>query len=290
MRWKFLFGLLSLAVLLRPVSAAPTTRPSTQPVSVPFRLTDTNHILIRVKINGQGPFNFIMDTGAPTMYVRIPVGKKLGLQPTTRGSATLDTLEVEGGAKLNNVKCVVMTPYQIEGMNAIGASGVELDGLLGYSVLAKFRLQIDLSKDKMLWTPLDFDPPPLVSGRRPPGSKPGQVDQDEERLESTGGLLKVLGPFIKPADIPPRYRGLLGIELAEKGDAVSVLSVLGNSPADKAGIVKNDRLISVNSQTVKTISDAQSAMQNTIGGQAVTVVLQRADAQLSLKITTGKGL
>jgi hypothetical protein len=290
MRSTILVGLLCLTVFLRPASAGPATQPSTQPVSVPFRLTDTNHILIRVKINGQGPFNFIMDTGAPTMYVRIPVGKKLGLQPTTRGFATLDRIEIEGGAKLNNVKCVIQTPFQIEGMNAIGASGVDLDGMVGYSVLAKFRLQIDLSKDRMIWTPLDFDPPPLVSGRRPPGAAPGQVDRDEEKLESTGGLLKVLGPFIKPADVPPKYRGLLGIELAENGGGVSVLSVLGNSPADKAGIANRDRLVSANGQTVKTIADAQFAMQNVIGGKSATVVVQRGDAQLSLKITSGEGL
>jgi hypothetical protein len=253
-------------------------------------LTETNHILVRLKINGQGPFNFIMDTGAPTMYVRIPVGKKLGLKPTTRGFATLDQLEIEGGAKLSGVQCVVQTPYQIEGMNAIGASGVELDGLLGYSVLAKFRLQIDLSKDRMIWTPLNFNPPPLVSGRRAANVAPGEVDQDEEKLESTGGLLKILGPLIKPADVPPQYRGLLGIELAETGGVVSVLSVLGNSPADKAGISRGDLLTFVNGRTVKSIADAQSAMQNTTSGQAVHVVVQHEDAQFSLKITCGDGL
>jgi predicted aspartyl protease len=270
--------------------AAPTTQPSTQPVSIPFQLTETNHILVRLKINGQGPFNFIMDTGAPTMYVRIPVGKKLGLKPTTRGFATLDQLEIEGGAKLSQVKCVVQTPFQIEGMNAIGASGVELDGMLGYSVLAKFRLQIDLSKDRMIWTPLNFDPPPLVSGRRPAGTAPDQVDQDEEKLEATGGLLKLLGPLVKPADVPPQYRGLLGIELAETGNAVTVLRVMGNSPADKAGIDSGDRLISVNGQSVKSIADAQAAMQATHSGQAVTVVVQRNSAQLKLKISCGEGL
>ncbi len=275
-------------------AAAPSTQPaSTQPVSIPFRLTETNHILIRLKINGQGPFNFIMDTGAPTMFVRVPVGKKLGLKPTTRGFATLDQLEIEGGAKLSHVQCVVQTPYQIEGMNAIGASGVELDGLLGYSVLAKFRLQIDLSKDRMIWTPLNFNPPPLVSGRRPANVAPGQgaaVDQDEERLESTGGLLKILGPLVKPADIPPKYRGLLGIELAETGNTVSVLQVLGNSPAERAGISNGDVLVSVNGRDVKSIADAQSAMQQSTSGQAVHVVVQHEDAQFSLKIICGDGL
>ena len=31
---------------------------------VPYRLTDTNHFLVRVRINGKGPFNFLVDSGA----------------------------------------------------------------------------------------------------------------------------------------------------------------------------------------------------------------------------------
>lgn len=30
---------------------------------VPYRLTDTNHLLVRVRIDGKGPFNFLVDTG-----------------------------------------------------------------------------------------------------------------------------------------------------------------------------------------------------------------------------------
>ena len=45
---------------------------------VPFKLTDTQHVMVRVKINGKGPFNFIVDTGAPIMFVATPVGKKAG--------------------------------------------------------------------------------------------------------------------------------------------------------------------------------------------------------------------
>jgi len=285
------FGLIQRAILvfclaLSPaVRAAPATQPaSTQPVWVPYRLTDTNHILIRLKVNGKGPFNFIVDTGAPAMFLRVPAATKVGLKADPHGFAKIDELEIEGGVKLKNVQCFVNTPYQIEGMNAIGASGVDLDGLLGYAVLARFRLQIDMSKDRMLWTPLDFVPPPLVSGRSQ------QKDQREDNLESTGTLLKVLGPLIKPRAVAPEYRGFLGIELAEKSGVVSVLRVLGDSPADKAGIDWNDRLISVNDQAVKTIADAQSAMAKARGGQAVSLVLQRGDAKLKLKVTCTEGL
>ena len=136
-----------------------------QPVAVPYKLTSTNHILVRLKINGKGPFNFIVDTGAPVMILRVPAAQKLGLKPNSRGLATLKQLDIEGGLTLKRVQCLIDTPYQIEGMNAIGASDVELDGLLGYGVLARFRMQIDLSKDHMIWTPVNYVPPPFVSRR-----------------------------------------------------------------------------------------------------------------------------
>jgi hypothetical protein len=30
-------------------------------IHVPYRLTATQHVLVRAKINGKGPFNFILD-------------------------------------------------------------------------------------------------------------------------------------------------------------------------------------------------------------------------------------
>lgn len=71
MRWISL-------ILLLPVTAwaAPATQPTSRPTPVPFRLTDTNHILIRLKINGKGPFNFIVDTGAPAMIGARPRGRQ----------------------------------------------------------------------------------------------------------------------------------------------------------------------------------------------------------------------
>jgi hypothetical protein len=283
---RFASFLLILLICI-PALAGPTTAPSTQPILVPFKLTDTNHILIRVKINGQGPFNFIMDTGAPAMIVRVPVADKLKLKKSARGLATLDQLEIEGGAKLSKVQCVVETPYQIEGMNAIGASGVDLDGLMGYAILARFRLQIDLSKDRMVWTPIDYTPPPLPTRR---GTSGPASSADEQRLESMGGLLKVLGPLIKPADVVLQYRGLLGLELTQRDNAVIIEQVLGDSAADKAGLIAGDRLLAIDGKPVASITDAQSMVLHIAKGKAAVIRVARDNAKLQLKIIPGEGL
>src|SRR5947207_16012000 len=100
-----------------------------EPGVVPFQLTNTHHTLVRVKINGKGPFNFVVDTGCPVFLIAEPVGKKIGLK-TEKGWATLDSLELEGGLELKDVKARVETPFQIEGMNGMGLAGVELHGLM----------------------------------------------------------------------------------------------------------------------------------------------------------------
>ena len=135
----------------------PEAKISAKPGRVPYRLTDTNHTLVRVKINGKGPFNFIVDTGCPVLLIAEDVGKKIGLE---KGFVTLDTLEMEGGLQLNGIKARVETPFQITGMNGLGLAGVELHGLMGFTVLAKYKIDYDYSKKQMAWTPLDFTPPP----------------------------------------------------------------------------------------------------------------------------------
>ena len=55
---------------------------------VPYRLTSTNHLMVRTKINGKGPFNLIVDTGAPAVFITKAVAKKARPRPTKRGGRT----------------------------------------------------------------------------------------------------------------------------------------------------------------------------------------------------------
>ena len=35
----------------------------------------------------------------------------------------------------------------------MGFAGAELHGIIGYNVLARYRMEIDFTRDKMTWTP-----------------------------------------------------------------------------------------------------------------------------------------
>src|SRR5271165_6368045 len=102
-----------------------------QPFQVPYRLTDTNHFLVRVRINGKGPFNFLVDSGAPALYIATETAGKIGLKPAKGEFWTpIDRLDLEGGVQLGKVNARVEDPFQLVGMNALGLPGVPIDGIL----------------------------------------------------------------------------------------------------------------------------------------------------------------
>src|SRR4051794_34122004 len=110
----------SCAALAALCLAAPAARATDQvkaakaekrTIQVPYKLTGPKHIMVRAKINGKGPFNFILDTGAPALFVAVPVGKKAKLRPDANGWATIDRFEIEGGVVLPAARARVQTPF-----------------------------------------------------------------------------------------------------------------------------------------------------------------------------------
>jgi hypothetical protein len=250
---------------------------------VPYKLTETEHVLVRAKINGKGPFNFIIDTGAPLLYVVTDVGKKLGLKADAKGWTTLDRFEIEGGVVGTKVRCRVETPFQLEGMNSMGLAGVELHGIIGYTVLAQYRLEFDFTRDKMRWTRLEFTPPmPL-----PAGVSKG----DMSGLEAMAGLMKLasflMGPRPKTEVAP---RGFLGVELEELEGAVTIRGVLPGSPADKAGLRAGDRISRVGDKHVADVAEARRLASRVREGHTVRFTIVRGLERLEIPVRTVEGL
>jgi membrane-associated protease RseP (regulator of RpoE activity) len=248
---------------------------------VPYRLTDTQHVLVRVKLNGKGPFNFIVDTGCPVLIVSTQVAKKIGLE-TEKNWAVLDKLEFEGGLTQTKVKARVETPFQLEGMNGMGLAGVELHGLLGYTVLAKYKLEFDFTRDQLKWKPLAFDPPPP----QPLGIKGGTGG-----LEMMAGLMKFISFLsgLKPAP-PPVPRGFLGCELQEQDEVVTVGAVLAKGPAATAGLKQGDQIQEIDGVKIASIADVRRKMARLLPGHELTMQIQRGDDQRELKVAVGSGL
>jgi membrane-associated protease RseP (regulator of RpoE activity) len=163
MRTRWLGAFLALCCLAPPLWADEARKPDNKTYQVPFTLSPVKHVMVRAKINGKGPFHFILDTGAPAMFLSTKAAKKLGIEKDKQGWGTLDRLEIEGGVVLEKAKGVIDDPFQLEAMNSLGLAGVELHGVIGYNILARYRIELDFAKTKMTWTPLDWDPPELLS-------------------------------------------------------------------------------------------------------------------------------
>jgi hypothetical protein len=284
MRRSLLAGLL-LCGMAFAVSGEDKPKPKAEPIEIPFRLTVPKHIMIRAKINNKGPFNFILDTGAPALFVATSVGDKLGVKADPKtGWTTFDRLEIEGGLVIEKAKGIVQTPFQLEGMNGMGLAGAELHGMIGYNIIARYRMEIDFTKDKMLWTPLDWTPElPMRAG----GGKGGAGG-----LEMMGGIMKGLGGLMGRKATPDYVlRPTLGIELGEeKGEIVRVLGVLTDGPAHKAGLQKNDTIAKVKGRTVTNIADIERHLGKTKKGDKVELNIERGGEKKTITLEAGEGL
>jgi hypothetical protein len=251
---------------------------------VPYRLTETKHILVRAKINGKGPYNFIIDTGAPALFVATGVCTKLGIERGGDGWATFDRFEIEGGVVLHKARGRVETPFQLEGMNGMGLAGAELHGIIGYTVLARYRLGFDFTRDKLTWTPLNYEPP------APQGL--GEGAKAPQNLDMMGGMMKAVGAFLgRKAEPEVTLRGFLGLELADADGAATVKAVLADSPAAKAGLKVGDRITAFRDETIKGTADLLKHAAKLARGDSAELTVERGGGKSeSITIRAGEGL
>lgn len=271
-----------VALLIEPAGADEPKK--SQTYQVPYRLTNTLHTLVRAKVNGKGPFNFIIDTGAPLLFIATPVGKKIGLSPDAKDWATLDRFEVESGVVLNKVKCRVETPFQLEGMNGLGMAGAELHGIIGYTVLAHFRIEFDFTRDTLAWTKLNFDPPTPVGIKAKDGNGAGG-------LEFIGSMMKFLGALAgKKADSEIVPRGFLGMDVEDADKSLTVRSVLSGGPAGKAGVKAGDTLLAFHGKRVDKADEVRRLASQIVTGQSIRLTVRRGDEEKEFTIIAGNGL
>lgn len=272
-------------------AAAPAAEPKPAAL-VPYTLSATKHVVVRVKLNGKGPYNFIMDTGAPPVLLLKKVAKELGLKPGRDGWAQLDRFEFEGGLVVPGVRTRITDLPQAVGMNAMNLAGVELHGVVGYEVLARYSITYDFTADKLKLAALDFTPPRLKGGQN--GDSQGSLDAAGPLMKLLAGLIGITPDF----NIAPR--GQLGILTEVVDRKVLVRTVLANSPAAKAGFRTGDAIKAValakpaggyrNSQDIDTPRDLPRILETVKPGQRARVTIDRAGKPETLTVTFGQGL
>jgi hypothetical protein len=262
---------------------AAAAEPKPRSFRVPFRTTIPKHIVVRVKINGKGPFNFILDTGAPAMFIATKVGKLAGLKNGPDGWAVMDKLEIEGGIVLPKAQGRVETPFQLEGMNGMGLAGVEIHGLMGYSILAAYKMEIDFTKDKMTWTE-NGKMVPLPKRIRKGGGGAGGLEMMGTIMKQLGGVLgRKASPFVT-------LRGFHGMTLVNGDEYPTVSAVVAGGPAGKAGLKTGDIVTKVGGRTVSSVEDVLRFAKDHAPGKTIKLTVRRAGETKEITFKTAEGI
>ena len=259
---------------------------------VPYTLSPTKHVIVRVKLNGKGPYNFIMDTGAPPVLLLKKVAKELGVKADDAGWVELDKFEFEGGLVVPDVRTRVTDLPQAVGMNAMGLAGVELHGVIGYEVLARFKITYDFTSDKLKMSKLDYNLKRLQALGR--GDSQGSLDAAGPFMKLIAGLVGISPDFT----VAPR--GNLGLLTDSDKQTVTVTEVLDGSPAAKAGFQKGDAIKAIalgkptggfrNPQDIDVPNDMPRILRLVIPGQKAKITVARGGKSQTLTVTFGKGL
>jgi hypothetical protein len=280
-------GLMLAVVALAPDAPEKKDEAIGTTYKIPYRVTNTNHYLVRVRVNGKGPFNFLVDSGAPALYIGTEAAKEIGIKPDDVNFWTdIDRLDLEGGATLTKIKGRVEDPFQLTGMNALGLPGASIDGILGFTILARFRMEFDPTKDRMNWTRIDYAPKEPFVPKLRKGEKL-QPSAEVQLMQAMGPAMKLAAVFLgkQPEEIL-LTRGSLGIELNE---GAVVAAVVAGSPAEKAGVQPGDKLTKILDSAVANSQDAHEAVLKVRPGDEVTMTLERGGQAIEIKATAGKG-
>lgn len=164
LQWKQAF--LTLAAL-----AALAGSPShAAPESVVLERTPSGHLLVPVHINGQGPYIFLLDTGASHTAIAQPVAESFGFQSQWIRTDDVQTLTTRFEAErfaLDRFEFAASGPVDIDSV-VIPVSPDDpnpVAGLLGADAIGAQRYTIDFSAGTLT---LNAAPPQTADGRVSP--------------------------------------------------------------------------------------------------------------------------
>ncbi|WP_261300153.1 aspartyl protease family protein [Sphingomonas alpina] len=197
--------------------------PAAGRVTLPFRLLN-NHIIVDVKIDGQGPFPFIVDTGGHNILTPSTVaalnlqnqgkGSSSGAGEKTVSSGYTSVREIAAGGAILRDKTIItleFAPADVEGL--------QLGGMLGSEFLERFVVMIDYGAAAMTL----IDPDRVTPAERQSFGTAvpmrfyidmpqidGAIDGRATRLDIDTGArdeVTVTSPFVAAHDLRSRYPG-----------------------------------------------------------------------------------
>ena len=248
-----------------------------KPVTVPFDLLLTKHIVIQVKINGKGPYRVIFDTGAPVSLINSKTAKETGLlsknaaQPLFNlfgpvAQTNVTTLEI-AGLVAHSVPMIVMDHPTVE---MIAKLLGPVEGIIGFPFFARYKMTLDYQAKRLTFAANGYEPADIL----------------QTLMADLLGREKPAAKVISPA-------ALWGFMLDEKSDemaGVVIREVLSGSAADKAGLRAGDRLLSLDGRWTDSLAECYQAASHVQPGTEARVVIERQGKQRALTVKPLAGL
>jgi hypothetical protein len=270
----FAFRLSSLAFLSLFLGLAGSVQAQEKTVTVPLTTLKTRHIVVPVRINGQGPFRLALDTGSPITFVSNRVARKVKLleAETTsapilmgiRGQTPVKSFAV-GAARAEDFEIMILDHPAIELLSQVDGP---VDGIVGYSFLGRFRTTIDYAAGKVTFAPVKYTPKNL--------------------MRTIMNQLVQKGPDIKVQASGALWG--LAVEKPDEADGVKVTQVYAGSAAATADLRVGDRILTIDGRWTETITDTYDILADIKVGQPVPVVIMRDGAKVEVTVKPRAGL
>lgn len=265
---------------------APTAS-DTKPLVVPFDLVSSGHFIVKVKLNGEGPFNLIFDTGAPTTLISPRIAEKAKLTSAAKDKPIIPIFGMMGSVNIKDfqvgdVKAKEAVPAQILDHPTVKLFSQEyekqygsIEGIVGFPFFSQYKMTVDYAAKKLTFVPNGYKSEDLMQSM--------MRSMQASMFSSAKPQPRVLAPA-----------GLWGVELTKKADddadGVDVKTVVAGSAADVAGLKAGDRILTIDGRWSDTIADAYLATSFVKPGTAAVVVVKRAGKEVKLTVKPKVGL
>jgi predicted aspartyl protease len=255
---------------------------SPKSAKVKFRLAGGAQplILLPTRVNGAGPFEFILDTGAGTSLLSAKLAQQLNIKilgtkegKSAGGKISVSLAKVDsfavGHAKIEDVEVGIVDLGHIA-----KTIGTKIDGDVGYNFLKHFRVTIDYQTGE-----IRFDDPKRIEnfGRTPKTEIPMRLASPAKPLVLIDAHANGRGPFQFAIDtgtsttaVAPEVAQQLGIAgspigpLTTGGSQVNVTA--GNIKSFQVGGARIDDLVVVVADFFTMLSQAVGAKLDGIVG------------------------
>src|SRR5262249_32936495 len=141
-----------------------------------------------------------------------------------------------------------------------------IEGIVGFSFFARYRLTIDYQAKELTFVPTGFDPPDMVAKMMALLLGPPDQKQREEAPAAPGGL-----------------RGAR--EAGDEGAGVAGGGVLPGGAGAAAGRKPGDRLLTLDGRWTDSVADCYAAASHVRPGAAVPVRVRRDGQEKELSVT-----